>query len=140
MTTTKKRVEELYEQVVSRLGDDQQEGKALLDELLVNFGRAVEGRWRDPFRVRPGPSSIKWQEMADLCAKVDLLRKPPKRLSNRKALEQIAFEGLAKAGTSRYNKDARTKALKWVKTKENQLAEFRVKMRRASEIMSTPNL
>ena len=164
MTSIRERIEELYAQVVSRLDGDPQEGKALLDELLLLLAKAANAKGHGEEKEvlerkhmatlmtvklanaftdsppRSGRRQTPWREVADLWLQVEQLRKPPTRLSTTKALEKIALSRLSNSGKSVYNKEARTKAMRWVKTKKTQLSTYRSTLRVASEILSRKNI
>lgn len=140
MTTTKERVEDLYAQVVSRLGGDQEEGKALLDELLFHLARSASGP-RDIFDdpPRPGPKAITWEETEALRIKVDR-RKKSKSLSTYNALLEIYASEFPSKNTGKKSEGEEIKANAWAKTKANQLSHHRQAPLKASKILSDSNM
>ena len=139
MTTTKRRIDELYAQVVSRLDGDPQEGRALLDELLFNCEKAIASGASDPFEVSPGRPCVPWHETAELRAKVEQLRKT-KSLSTRDALLEIYSSTFLSEGTGARSKGNKTKANAWAKTKANQISAHRRASQKGVKILGGSNI
>lgn len=140
MTTTKERVEELYAEVVSRLGGDQQEGKALLDELLFLLARSAKGRpdiFEEPHR--PGPKAATWDEIEALRVEVERQRKP-KSLSIYDALLEIYARKFPPKSIGENSEGAEIKANAWAKTKANQLSLHSQAPVKAAKILSGSNM